>query len=103
MNHALTIQAALTGGAYEKTQNVYGVTTGGGSGLNSNDILAAVKYPDKTTCNPSASEQESYQVNTPGQQISLTDPNGNVHPYPLDLLGPAPPDARTTSGSSAQD
>src|SRR5437899_11333117 len=63
MHHALTIQADLTGGAYQKTQNVYGVTTSGGSGLNSNDILAAVKYPDKSTGNPSSSQQESYTVN----------------------------------------
>jgi YD repeat-containing protein len=53
--HMLTLQADLTGGAYEKTQWVYGVSTGGGSDLNSNDLLAAVQYPDPSTGNPSTS------------------------------------------------
>src|SRR5262249_6360528 len=43
MDHTLTVQADLTGGAYQRTGYVYGVTTGGGSGLNSNDILAATQ------------------------------------------------------------
>ena len=32
----------------QTTQYVYGVTTAGGSDINSNDLLAAVEYPDPT-------------------------------------------------------
>jgi RHS repeat-associated protein len=99
INHALTIQADLVGGAYQQTKNVYGVTTAGGSGLNSNDILSAVQYPDPTTGNPSSSQQESFTVNALGQQITMTDRNGNVHTYTLDLLGRMTADAITTLGS----
>jgi RHS repeat-associated protein len=99
MNHPLTLQADLTGGAYEQTNNVYGVTTSGGSGLNSNDILSAVQYPDKTTGNPSSSQQESRTVNALGEQITFTDRNGNVHTYTLDLLARQTSDTVTTLGS----
>jgi RHS repeat-associated protein len=99
MNHTLSIQADLTGGAYQKTGYVYGVTTSGGSGLNSNDILSATQFPDPSTGNPSSSQQESYTVNALGQQITITDRNGNVHSYTLDLLGRQTSDTVTTLGS----
>jgi hypothetical protein len=38
----LTLKALLAGGTYQKTEWVYGVTTGTGSDLNSNDLLSAV-------------------------------------------------------------
>src|SRR5205807_6926922 len=65
--HTLTLQADMTGGAYQKTQWVYGVTTSGGSDLNSNDIVAAVEYPNKSTGAPSSSEEEVYTVNALGE------------------------------------
>ncbi len=49
------MQADLTSGAYEKTQFVYGVTTSGGSGVNSNDLQAATEYPDPSSGNPGTS------------------------------------------------
>src|SRR5262249_15988904 len=79
MSQKLTLQADLASSAYEQTKWVYGVTTGGGSGLNSNDLLKEMQYPDKTTGNPSTSEKESYAVNALGERISFTDRNGSVH------------------------
>src|SRR5207253_916562 len=61
--HTLTIQADLPSSAYQRTEFVYSVTTSAGSDVNSNDILAAMKYPDPSSGNPSSSEQETYTVN----------------------------------------
>jgi YD repeat-containing protein len=96
--HTLTLQADEPGGAFEQTQFVYGVTTAGGSGVNSDDFLAAREYPDKTTGLPSATEKESYTVDALGEQISLTDRNGNVHSDSYDVLGRLTADAVTTLG-----
>ena len=84
INRVLTVQAAMPSGtASQTTQYTYGVTTSGGSGLNSNDLLAKVSYPDPTTgsASTSASNQESYQYNRAGNVTSFTDPNGTVHAY----------------------
>jgi RHS repeat-associated protein len=97
--HTLTVQADLTGGAYERTQFVYGVTTAGGSAVNSNDLLAAIKYPDPSSGNPSTSSQETYTVNALGQTTTYTDRDGNVHTYSYDVLGRQTSDAVTTLGS----
>jgi YD repeat-containing protein len=97
--HTLTVQADLVSGAYEKTQFVYGVTTAGGSGLNSNDILAAEKYPDPSSGNPSTTSQETYTANALGQRLTVTDRDGNVHTYSYDVLGRQTSDAVTTLGS----
>jgi hypothetical protein len=43
-----TLKVHLTGGAYQETEWIYGVTTTGSS-LNSNDIVAEMRYPDKST------------------------------------------------------
>src|SRR5262249_4312490 len=97
--HVLTLQADEPGGAYEQTQFVYGVTTSGGSDLNSNDVLAATRYPDKGSGNASSSEQESLTVNELGQVKTRTDRNGNVHTYAYDVLGRPISDAITTLGT----
>jgi hypothetical protein len=65
--HVLTVKALLTSGAYEQTQYVYGVTTGGGSGVNSNELVAELRYPDKSTGNASSTEKETYSYNALGQ------------------------------------
>src|SRR5207244_2216037 len=95
-NHTVTLQADLAGGAYQKTQWVYGVTTSGGSDLNSNDVLAAVRYPDLSTGDPSTSLQEAYTVNALGQNTIYTDRNGTVHAYSYDMLGRLTADAVPT-------
>jgi YD repeat-containing protein len=98
-NHMLTYQADLVGGAYEQTKYIYNATTASGSGINSNDILSSMQYPDKTSGNPSSSEQETYTVNGVGQSLTSTDRNGNVHSNVYDVLGRLTSDKVTTLGT----
>jgi RHS repeat-associated protein len=99
-HHQLTVKALEPGGAYETTQFVYGVTTAGGNDFNSNDVLAAVQYPDKSTGNPSSSQQVSYTVDALGETKTATDRNGSVHTFSYDVLGRETSDAVTTLGSA---
>jgi YD repeat-containing protein len=87
------------GGGYQKTQFVYGTSAAAGDAVTSNDILKQMRYPDKSTGNPSTSEQETYSVNALGQRLTLTDRNGNVHTYSYDVLGRPTADAVTTLGA----
>jgi RHS repeat-associated protein len=98
-SNLLTVKADMPGGLFQTTQYVYGVTTAGGSMINSNDVLAATRYPDKTSGNPSTSEQESYTVDALGEPLTFTDRNGNVHADTLDVLGRQTSDAVTTLGA----
>ncbi len=73
----LTVQAVMPSGTpSQTTQYVYGVTTAGGSSINSNDLLAKVEYPDPTTGNPStsASNQEAYTYNRLGDALDVHRP-----------------------------
>ncbi len=97
--HTLTVKADLPSSAYEETEFVYGVTTSGGSAINSNDILAATEYPDPSSGNPSSSSEETCTVNALGQNVTYTDRDGNVHTYSYDVLGRQTSDAVTTLGS----
>jgi RHS repeat-associated protein len=99
MDHVLTLQADLPSSTYQQTKWVYGVTTSGGSGLNSNDIVSAVQHPDKSTGNPSSSEQDSRTVDALSEPLTATDRNGNVHTYSYDVLGRLTSDQVTTLGS----
>ena len=94
--HTLTLQAVEIGGASQTTKWIYGVTTAGGSDVNSNSILATVQYPDPSTGSPSSTYQESYTVNALGQQKTFTDRAGNVHTLTYDILGRVTSDAITT-------
>jgi YD repeat-containing protein len=98
-NNVLYVQADEPGGTYQKTAYVYGVTTAGGSAINSNDILAAIQHSDSTSGNPSASQQDIYQVDALGDVTQLTDRNGNVHSYTFDVLGRITSDTVTTLGA----
>jgi RHS repeat-associated protein len=98
-NHVLTVKADEPSGGYQETQYVYGVTTAGGSGVTSNDLLAAVEYPDASTGAPSSSHEDRYTYNALGQVTSKTDRNGNVHGYSYDVLGRLTSDAVTTLGT----
>src|SRR5258708_3496090 len=95
-NNLLTLQAVETGGASETTKYIYGVTTGAGSDVNSNDILSATQYPDKTTGQPSASEQESLTANALGETKTVTDRAGNDKKLAYGILGRVTSDAVTT-------
>jgi RHS repeat-associated protein len=97
--HILTLKAYLTGSSYEKTQWVYGVSTGTGSDFNCNDCLAAIRYPDKTTGDPSTSEQETFTVNALQQRKTYADRNGSTHTYSYDVMGRLTADAVTALGT----
>jgi RHS repeat-associated protein len=81
------------------TEWVYGVTTSGGSGLNSNDLVKEVRYPDPSTGASSSSSKDVLTVNALGQPLTMTDRNGTVHTYSYDVLGRQTADAVTTLGS----
>ncbi len=98
-NNVTAMMVSLPGGGGETTGWVYGVTTAGGSGVNSNDILAATQYPDPTTGAASSSQQDTYTVNALGETVTSTDRNGSVHTYTYDVLGRVTADAVTTLGS----
>jgi RHS repeat-associated protein len=97
--HTLTVQADQPNGAFEQTQFVYGVTTSGGSDVNSNDVLKATYYPDPSTGVASSSQAQTQTVNALGDTKTVTDRNGNVHTYTYDVLGRQISDAVTTLGS----
>jgi RHS repeat-associated protein len=94
-----SLTAKLTGGGGQTTQWVYGVTASSGSGITSNDIVGATRWPDPTTGAASNSEQETVLVNALGQPLVTTDRNGNVHTLTYDILGRVVADAVTTLGS----
>jgi YD repeat-containing protein len=83
----------------QTTEWVYGVTTGGGNGLTSNDIVGITKWPNKTTGAASSSEQDVVTVDASGATKTATDRNGNVHTLSYDVLGRIVSDAVTTLGS----
>jgi len=101
MSHLTSYKAWLNSTDYEETGYQYGVTTGGGSDINSNDLLLKEKFPDKSSGDPSSSssDQTSYKYNAFGQRIEMTDRNGNVHAYLYDVVGRPSADAVTTLGS----
>ncbi len=97
--HMLTLQAMEVGGGSETTQWNYGVSTGTGSDINSNDILSSVEYPDPSTGSPSTSYEELYTVDALGDNLTNKDRAGNVHTYTYDVLGRLTSDAITTLAS----
>ncbi|MGB7158984.1 MAG: hypothetical protein WBD40_13005, partial [Tepidisphaeraceae bacterium] len=99
-NDVLTLKAVLPGGAFQETKYVYGVSQSSGSNLDSNDILAATRYPDKSTGSASSGEQETSKVNALGEKINVTDRNGNVHSYGYDVLGRLTTDEVATLGAN---
>ncbi len=94
-----SLTAQLTGGGGQTTQWVYGVTTGGGSAITSNDVVGVTQWPDPSTGAASGSEQETVTVNALGQPLTVTDRNGSVHTLTYDVLGRVTVDTVTTLGS----
>lgn len=93
-----SLTAELTGGGGQTTAWVYGVTTTA-SGVASNDVVGATRWPDASTGAASGSEQETVTVNALGEVVTATDRNGSVHAYTRDVLGRVVSDAVTTLGS----
>lgn len=94
-----SLTAKLTGGGGQTTEWVYGVTQSGGSSLDSNDIVGAMKWPDPTGGSASSGQQETVLVNALGQPLVTTDRNGSTHTLTYDILGRLTVDAVTTLGS----
>ncbi len=94
-----TLKADLTGGGSQTTQWNYGVTTGSGSGLDSNDIVGVTEWPDPSTGAASTSQEDVVTVDALGETKTSQDRNGNVHTLSYDTLGRVVSDAVTTLGS----
>ncbi len=75
----------------QETVYTYGVTLAD-SDLASNSLLAQVTDPESGTV--------SYDYDRTGQQISMTDANGNVHQYSYDEAGRRVTDKVTTLGTN---
>jgi RHS repeat-associated protein len=103
--HVLTQKAWVnnngTNNVFQTTQWVYGITTSGGSGLNSNDILQKVQYPDTSAGTPGTLSQfiESYKYDALGEQTKKTQRTGSVHQYTYDSLGRMTSDNVITLGT----
>jgi len=97
--HTLTVKVDLPSSQHQTTQYVYGVTVAGGSNINSNDMMAAIYYPNTSTGDPDSSHPEAYTVNALGQTLTMADRNGNGHSYTYDVLGRPTADAVLTLGS----
>jgi RHS repeat-associated protein len=90
-----TLKALLTGGGYQTTEWVLGIT----SPIVSNDILKEMRYPDPSSGNASATEKDAYTHNQLSEVLTSTDRNGSVHTITRDILGRITSDAITTLGS----
>lgn len=101
-DHVLTMQAVMpTGTPSQTTAYIYGVGGTAGTSLFSNDLIANVEYPNKSTgvASPSASDDQSYAYDLLGEAKTYTDQNGTVHTYTYDPLGRMTLDAATTLGT----
>ena len=63
-----SLTVALPSGGQQTPEWVFGVTTSGGSSLNSNDLIKEVRYPDPSTGASSSTEKETITVNALGQK-----------------------------------
>jgi RHS repeat-associated protein len=93
-NHVLTQSAVLPNSVTQTTQYVYGVTTTGGSDLNSNDLLGSVIYPANGQPN-----KVTYSYNALAEPKAMTDRNQTAHAYGYDVLGRQTADAVSTLGT----
>ena len=89
-----TLKAHLTGGGYETTEWVFGITSPVVERCVEGDAL-----PDTSSGSPNSSEKDSYTYNQLGQVVTKTDRNGTVHTYTYDTLGRVTVDTVTTLGS----
>ena len=82
----------------QTTEYVYGVGPSDGSKLHSLDLLRRIKYPDRTTGQPSgsATDQEAFTYNALGQKLTSSDQNGNVHGFAYYVPG------RSTQGDQGR-
>ncbi|MCL4198907.1 MAG: hypothetical protein KJZ69_15575, partial [Phycisphaerales bacterium] len=81
----------------QETEYVYGVTTAGGSLIDSNSLLGEVRYPDEGTglAGTTREYQVLYQYNRLGELLGVEDQNQTQHAYTRDALGRVTLDAVT--------
>ncbi len=99
-NNQVTVTAMVPGGTNETTEYVYLARIATGSKIDSNDILTAVWYPNKTTGSPSNQSEDLYTVNALGQNLTYTDRNLTLHTYTYNVLGRQTVDAVTLPSGS---
>jgi len=90
-----TVKVVLPSRGQQMTEWVFGVTTGSGSTLHSNDLIKEVRYPDATTGARSSTHKDTITANALGQKLTVTDRNGNTHSYSYDTLARQTADAVT--------
>ena len=101
-NDVLTMTAVMPSGSNNQTTAyVYGVGGTIGTNLFSNDLIATIEYPDKTTGDAAtvASEQQGFGYDWQSEKTSFTDQNGTTHTYDYDVLGRLTADIVTTLAS----
>ncbi len=98
MGDPLTMTAVLSG-AGQTTQYIYGASQSRGDTMDCNNMLVAIRYPDKTTGEASADEEENSTFNALGERTSYTDRNGTTHLYEYDVLGRMTADIVDTLGA----
>jgi hypothetical protein len=76
-----SLTAELTSGVGETTTWLYGVTTGTGSTIDSNDIVSTTEQPNPTTGLPDSSIETTVDVDELGDTLNSTDPDGTTHAY----------------------
>ncbi len=91
-----TLKALLTGGGYQTTEWIYGVS----GAIVSNDIVIATRWPDPSSGSASSGQQDTVTVNALGQTLTSTDRNGTVHTLAYDVLGRLTTDTVTTLGTN---
>jgi RHS repeat-associated protein len=94
-----SLTAEFTGGVGETTTWLYGVTTGTGSTIDSNDIVSTTEQPNPTTGLPDSSIETIVDVDALGETLNSTDPDGTTHAYYYDVLGQQTSDEASTLGS----
>ncbi len=84
----------------QTTAYIYG--TSSTSGVYSNDLLAKIEYPDKTSgsASTSAADDVSFTFDALGDAVSRTDQNGTTHALKYDVLGREVSDSITTLGTA---
>jgi RHS repeat-associated protein len=102
-NHVITMTAEFPGTMTNNqvTQYVYGIGGTSGTSLFSNDIITKKEFPNASTgaADTTAAGSVSYTYDLLGEQLTVTDQNGNVHTLTHDVLGRVTLDAVTTLGS----
>jgi RHS repeat-associated protein len=94
-----SLTADMGNGTGETTEWIYGVSTATGSAIDSNDVAAVTEEPDPSTGQPDSSLAATITVDTLGETLTSTDPNGTTHTYIYDVLGQEIADQVTTLGS----